>query len=162
MSKIKQELEKPFEVKQLHWRVGATSNGKGIALAYIDARDVMKRLDDVVGSFNWQSRYTHMTSTIAICEIGIQLVDEWVWKSDGAGDSNVEAEKGRISDAFKRTAVHWGIARYLYKLPNVWVPLDQRKRLTMSNGLPVGVSLPVWATPEGYSKIMEKKNEPLV
>ena len=43
------ELAKPFPETSIHWRVGATnarSQGgkptKGIALAYIDARDVME------------------------------------------------------------------------------------------------------------------------
>ena len=31
---------------------------KGIPLAYLDARDAMERLDDVVGPENWQDRYT--------------------------------------------------------------------------------------------------------
>jgi hypothetical protein len=30
---------------------------KGMALAYIDARDVMQRLDEAVGPDNWQCRY---------------------------------------------------------------------------------------------------------
>lgn len=153
------KLAAPFEVRQLHWRVGAMTKAKdkAIALAYIDARDVMKRLDDVLGPANWQSRYSHVTDKIAVCEIGVNINGEWVWKSDGAGDSAVEAEKGRISDAFKRTAVHFGIARYLYKLPNVWVSVDQYKNLVMDGGLPKGVSLPEWATPLGYERMINKR-----
>ena len=153
---MKKVLAAPFDVRQLHWRPGATTKdkSKAIALAYIDARDVMKRLDDVVGQDKWQSRYTHMTGNIAICEIGILCNDVWIWKSDGAGDSDIEASKGRISDAFKRTAVHWGIARYLYKLPNVWCPLDEWKKLIMEDGIPKGLKLPEWATPEGYAKLI--------
>ena len=42
------QLSIPFPVNKIHWRVGATTKdkSKGIALAYVDARDVMKRLDD--------------------------------------------------------------------------------------------------------------------
>ena len=156
---LHQELAKPFNVAQLHWRVGAMTKDKtkAIALAYIDARDVMKRLDDVLGSDKWQNRYSHVTDSIAICEIGIFINDNWIWKSDGAGDSAVEAEKGRISDAFKRTAVHFGIARYLYKLPNIWCPVDQYKKLIMVDGMPQNVKLPEWATPEGYKKIIQQR-----
>jgi len=153
---FKQQLEKPFPVDKLHYRPGATTKDKtkAIALAYIDARDVMKRLDDVVGIENHQTRFSHVTDTIAVCEIGICFDGQWIWKSDGAGDSNIEAEKGRISDAFKRAAVHWGIGRYLYKLPNVWCELDQYKRLVMEGGKPKGLVLPAWATPEGYNKLI--------
>ena len=68
----------------------------------------------------------------------------------------MEAEKGRISDAFKRAAVHWGVGRYLYNLPNVWVPLNGRY-LAMANGLPQGVKLPPWALPENYDQLMANK-----
>ena len=52
-------LKRPFEPRYISWRCGATNKdkNKGIALAYIDARDVMRRLDDVFGMW-WQCRYT--------------------------------------------------------------------------------------------------------
>ena len=157
---IEQQLSAPFPVSRIHWRVGSTNAKKlgvkpweatkGIALAYIDARDVMKRLDDVVGGLNWQNRYTHVTDKGVVCEIGIRVNDEWLWRANGAGDTQVEAEKGAMSDAFKRAAVMWGIGRYLYALPNVWVDL--------SNGrINTPPTLPAWATPEGYQQILEKK-----
>ena len=45
------DLSGPFPATDISWRVGATSGDKtkGIALAYIDARDVMRRLDAVCG-----------------------------------------------------------------------------------------------------------------
>ncbi|MCP5002531.1 MAG: hypothetical protein GY941_01065, partial [Planctomycetes bacterium] len=63
-----------------------------------------------------------------ICYISIKIGDEWVTKSDGAGDTKVEAEKGSISDAFKRAAVKWGIGRYLYSLDAVWCPCETYER----------------------------------
>ena len=44
-------LKEPFDPRIVSWRVGSTSKDKtkAMALAYIDARDVMKRLDDVMG-----------------------------------------------------------------------------------------------------------------
>src|SRR5690606_35602811 len=62
-----------------------------------------------------------------ICKLGINVDGAWVWKSDGAGDTQVEAEKGGISDAFKRAAVKWGIGRYLYDLDAPWVPCETRE-----------------------------------
>lgn len=155
---ILEELKKPFPVELVHWRVGATSGDKtkGIALAYIDARDVMKRLDDVVGAENWQDDYPWSEGGRLVCRIGIRLHGEWVWKANGAGDTQVEAEKGAFSDAFKRAAVMWGIGRYLYMLPNVWVPLEQKGRSHIIKEPP---KLPAWATPEGYAAIMAKKND---
>ena len=145
----KNDLARPFPVKKIHWRVGATTKdkSKGIALAYLDARDVMHRLDDVFGQY-WQCRYPFA----GCCEIGVFWEDQWIWRSNGAGETDIEGEKGQFSDSFKRAAVMWGVGRYLYALPNVWMPLDEYKRLTM---VP---ELPEWATPEGFELIMEKRN----
>src|SRR3546814_7172992 len=55
-----------------------------------------------------------------ICTISILCGDQWISKSDGAGDTAVEGEKGAISDAFKRCAVKWGVGRYLYDIDAVW------------------------------------------
>ena len=122
------KLKQPFPANSVMWRVGATTKDKtkGIALAYIDARDVMERLDEVCGAENWQIRYPWSEGGRLCCEIGIKIGDSWVWKANGAGDTHVEAEKGAFSDASKRAGVCWGIARYLYDLPNSWVPLEQR------------------------------------
>lgn len=124
MSDIFEQLSSPFDPSEVDWRVGSTTQDKtkGMALAYIDARTVMDRLDTVCGPAGWQNRYV-IEGTKTVCEIGIKCGDEWVWKSDGAGDSDVEAEKGALSDAFKRAAVRWGIGRYLYNLKSPWVPL---------------------------------------
>ena len=123
-------LSQPFPVEALHFRVGATSKdkSKGIALAYIDARDAMRLLDSVVGAQNWQRRYPWSDGQRLYCEVGIRFDGEWVWKGDGAGETQVEAEKGAFSDAFKRACVNWGIAQYLYSCPNTWYPLEPAGR----------------------------------
>ena len=127
------QLHEPFDPSVVSWRVGSISKKdpkKATALAYIDARDVMDRLDKVIGSENWQCRYIGFGEKTC-CEIDIWVEGRgWVTKSNGAGDSNVEAEKGAFSDAFKRAAVAWGIGRYLYDVKNVWVEIDEYKHIT--------------------------------
>lgn len=137
---IFKRLSAPFPTEQISWRPGAMNGDKtsALGLAYIDARDVMDRLDDVVGPTCWQCRYTSNSLT-TVCEIGIRFpfaddelkesIPEWVWKADGAGASDIEAEKGALSDAFKRAAVRWGIGRYLYGMGAKWAPV-QGKRFT--------------------------------
>lgn len=118
-------LYAPFPPDAVSWRVGATNRDKtkGLALAYVDARDVMQRLDDVVGPAGWQCEYPHANGK-TVCSIGIKIGGEWIWKANGAGDTDVEAEKGALSDAFKRAAVCWGIGRYLYDIPQTWVAIE--------------------------------------
>lgn len=120
-----EKLKIPFPPQRISWRVGSTTGDKkrGMALAYIDARDVMERLDEVCGADGWQCRYPHANGK-TVCEIGLKVGAEWIWKADGAGDTDFEAEKGALSDAFKRAAVRWGIGRYLYDIPALWVEIE--------------------------------------
>jgi hypothetical protein len=97
-------------------------------LAYIDSRDVVNRLDEVCGPENWSDTYPHIGST-TVCQISISIDGQWVAKTDGAGATDVEAEKGQLSDAFKRCAVKWGIGRYLYDIPTPWVQIDEFKHI---------------------------------
>lgn len=117
-------LAAEFPKEAIHWRAQKLSKkgDKAMALAYLDARDVMDRLDAVCGPANWQSQYTETAKGRVLCSLGIRFGDEWVWKTDGAGNTAVEAEKGGISDALKRAAVSWGIGRYLYRIEAPWVP----------------------------------------
>lgn len=126
MTEFFKHLIAPFDPEQIHWRVGVVSadKSKGLALAYMDARDVMDRLDAVCGPDGWQNRYSS-SEGLVICEIGLLVgPNNWVWKADGAGVTDIEAEKGAASDAFKRAAVRWGIGRYLYDIKGLWVKIE--------------------------------------
>lgn len=117
-----------FPPGEVSWRLGSVSKPKkrGMALAYLDARNVMDRLDDVCGPDGWQDAYPHAGQK-TVCSIGIWCGPElgWVYKANGAGDSDIEAEKGALSDAFKRAAVCWGIGRYLYTIATPWVEVEE-------------------------------------
>lgn len=118
-------LTAPFPPEFISWRVGSTTGdkAKGMALAYIDARDVMNRLDAVCGPSGWQCRY-QMNGPKVACDIGLKIDGEWVWKSNGAGETDIEGDKGSFSDALKRAAVMWGVGRYLYGLDSPWVEIE--------------------------------------
>ncbi len=122
-------LKEEFPKEKISWRA-SHMNGDGtsaLALAYIDARDTMNRLDEVFGPENWKDSY-HVVGATTMCTLEIKIEDEWVSKTDGAGVSDIEAEKGAISDAFKRAGVKWGIGRYLYDLKSPWVPCESYEK----------------------------------
>ncbi len=106
------KLAIPFSPQQVKWRVG----GGGKQLAYIDARHVMDRLDKVVGHENWQDDFVTEPSGRVMCRLSIRVNGEWITKCDAAGETKVESEKGAFSDAFKRAAVKFGVARDLYRV----------------------------------------------
>ena len=117
---ILNQLKAPFAKHELKWRTG----GGGKKLAYIDARCAMKRLDDVLGMHNWQDDYKSIDGR-TVCNLSVRINGEWITKSDGAGDTNIEGEKGGLSDAFKRAAVKFGVGRYLYYIPYGVSDFDQ-------------------------------------
>lgn len=111
------------------WRVQSFSKQKPTAtcVAYIDARDVMELLDEVVKPENWQSDYKSVDGQM-FGGIGILIDGWWVWKWDTGSESNVEKEKGQASDSFKRAAVKWGIGRFLYDLEVKTVKSSEPKK----------------------------------
>jgi hypothetical protein len=122
------DLKTPFDPSEVEFRAGATNEEKtrALALAYIDARLVADRLDSVCGPENWQDEYKPGPAGGVLCRLSIRVDGEWVAKEDVGENTDYEAVKGGISDAFKRAAVKWGIGRYLYGLPGVWVKAEVR------------------------------------
>lgn len=109
-----------------HWRVQSFSKNKAkcSCVAYVDARDVMSKLDEVVGVGGWQDNYEVVGDKL-MCSLGIRVGKEWVWKQDTGTAGNIEIDKSIISDAFKRAAVKWGVGRFLYDLPIVYLDSNE-------------------------------------
>lgn len=127
---IASALAAPFEVDNVRWRIGggpywSDNRPTCMLLAYIDARDVMERLDRIVGAFSWQTKMEACPNGI-LCSLGIRIYTNkeesesaWIWKTDGAQYTTIEAFKGGCSEALRRAAVHHGIGRYLYALGDI-------------------------------------------
>ena len=79
-------------------------------LDYIDARQAMDLLDEVVGPENWERKH----DKDGWCTVSIFINGRWVSKTDRGTQSTFEKEKGESSDSFKRACVNWGIGRFLY------------------------------------------------
>ncbi|MCM1194216.1 MAG: Rad52/Rad22 family DNA repair protein, partial [Acetatifactor muris] len=129
---IIKQLRAPFTSREIEWKIQVTTQDKsrGMAVAYMDARAVQKRLDEVVGPFNWKNVYSLWHDNSQICGISIfnEERNEWVTKFDGAENSDIEPIKGGLSDSFKRSATVWGIGRYLYDMEGVWVEIEPKGR----------------------------------
>jgi hypothetical protein len=130
------ELKRPFPIGSVSFRKGP---GGSKELAYITARDVMQRLDDVFGVDGWEDTYDYVGGRM-ICKLKCNFLGSWITKSDGADDTQIEGAKGGISDSFKRAAVKLGIFRYAYH------PAAFNGRTPAT-----------WATPEGYDKMMDER-----
>ena len=123
-----EKLKEKFADEDLEFRVGATNKDKtmGLALAYVQARAIQTRLDEVVGVDKWKVSYREVTGGF-ICTLSIFINGKWISKEDGSNMTEFESIKGGISSAFKRVASSgFGIGRYLYKSRNNWYPMKQQ------------------------------------
>lgn len=137
VKEILKKLMKPFHPDRHSFRVTGTFRDRrgrnmGVVAFYISSRDVMDRLDAVLGPENWRDDYEMVMQGVMKCALYLRINGEWVGKSD-VGTGNIENPesgwKGAASDALKRAAVKWGIGRYLYALPKCYVEVDDRKRI---------------------------------
>lgn len=92
---------------------------KATMLLYIDSRAVTKLLDETVGPMNWNMEF-YQVADQTIGKLGIWDDEKglWVYKSDVGTESNIEAQKGAISDTYKRCLSRWGVTE-LYSAPSI-------------------------------------------
>lgn len=120
----------PFKESGIEWRIGqAGKTGAGgiwaTCLAYVSARAIMHRLDEVCGPDGWKVEYSILPQGV-ICRLSIKCGGEWITKEDGAEQTEIESFKGGISSALKRAGSAWGIGRYLYDLESGFATIVQK------------------------------------
>jgi hypothetical protein len=129
---LTQALSAPFDPREVKFKPQVTKGNRALALAYVDARTVQERLDEVLGVENWQDDYDHLPDGSVVCRLRLRLGDEWITKVDVGSPSEQPDEHDRVkaafSDALKRAAVKFGVGRYLYRLPSTWCDYDPQKR----------------------------------
>ena len=108
-------LAAPFEPHEVKVR----SAQAGRQLHYITARTAMNRLDNVLGPENWWDEYVPSENSV-LCRLTIRLPDgSTLTKADAGGYAGMadsgDDDKSGFSDAFKRAAAKFGVARYLYR-----------------------------------------------
>jgi hypothetical protein len=125
-------LAAPFPEAEIRWLPGVVSGNRALALPYISNRAVQDRLDAVVGMENWRDDYQPLPSGSIVCTLSLRIAGEWIGKSDVGSPSEQPDEGDRVkaafTDALKRAAVKFGIARYLYGLPKQWADYDPQKK----------------------------------
>ena len=125
-------LAAPFEPREVKFKPQMVKNNRCLAMAYIDARLIQDRLDDVLGVENWEDVYKILPDGSVMCRLRVKLGDRWITKTDVGSPSEQpdmgDRLKAAFSDALKRAAVKFGIGRYLYRLPAAWVDYDPVKK----------------------------------
>lgn len=133
LEEVEYKLKKPFKQHEVEWRIqqaGIGANGQiyCMVLAYIDARAIQNRLDDVFTPFGWEDSYEPVGSDF-ICTLTVRVNNEKISKQNGATQTQVEGFKGGISNSFKRVcASGFGIGRYLYDLDVTFAEVSTQKQ----------------------------------
>jgi len=129
---LTEALAAPFSSDAVKFKPGVVNGNRAMALAYLDARAIQDRLDEVLGVLGWQDEYECLPDGSVVCRLRLRLNEEWITKMDVGAPSEQPDEgdrrKAAFSDALKRAAVKFGIGRYLYRLGPMWVDYDAQKR----------------------------------
>jgi Rad52/22 family double-strand break repair protein len=125
MNEILERLKEPFHPSRITWKPGSIRKDKtsAMALAYADLRAYQDRLDEICG-MDWAVTYTPWGDKL-ICHVTINGVTR-----SSTGEPTTEAERNEIdgtvaeAQAMKRACAQWGLGRYLYEMPTMWVDWD--------------------------------------
>jgi len=156
---MSEALARPFEADEVKWKAQVVKGNRALAVAYVDARVVAERLDEVFGIDGWQDGYQVLPTNSVICHLRVRVGTEWIEKADVGSPSEQpdagDRMKSAFSDALKRAAVKFGIGRYLYRLPHVWCDYDPTKKVLTSTP-----ALPEWARPAPAAPQQPEKAAP--
>jgi hypothetical protein len=153
-------LAAPFDPSEVKHKPGAVSGNRALALAYVDARAIQDRLDEVLGVDGWQDDYECLADGSVVCRLRCRIGGEWLTKVDVGSPSEQpdggDRLKAAFSDALKRAAVKFGVGRYLYRLPAAWVDYDpQHRRLKGKPALPAPATAAAAPVPSGLKPLEE-------
>lgn len=93
-------------------------------LLYKTARTDREHLTARYGN-KWKNEFKIIDGKL-YCSISVfdDELKQWISREDVGTESNIEQDKGRASDAFKRAGFLWGIGDELYSAPNIKVGLS--------------------------------------
>ena len=164
-TKLLAELEIPFPPDQVRWRVTNTHTDKkrGQVVPYADPRAYTDRLNALFTPRGWTREYKVETmGNITRMKKGESIVSGKVLVTctvtiigllshSGTGEEWADDDNGVTSadaQAFKRARSCFGLGRYFYDFPAIWVDLDHNRQPVRA---PV---LSAWAIPENWREGM--------
>jgi hypothetical protein len=153
-----EQLADPFDPREIKWRVMQVNDdgGYGKVFAFADPRAYLDRLNGIFSPRGWTHTYdvseigslTRMkegrsirtgkilvTCVLTIGDLGSHTGTGEEWADEANALTTADAQ------ALKRAASCFGLGRYLYSIPPMWVPLNE-------DGQPKeDPKLPRWALP---------------
>lgn len=129
-------LAAPFPAARLKFRVGARTKSKerGIALPYVDPRDYIARLNEVLG-LDWEDEevITYAAGRVTVqYRLTLHVGDETRTRTGDGECADLQDENAvttASAQAFKRACVKFGLGAGLYDIPRQWVALKNERYL---------------------------------
>ena len=78
LNPVVEALAAPFGENEVKFRPQVVRGNRALALAYVDVRAIMDRLDSVVGVENWQDNYELLPDNSVMCRLR-----EFGWATGG-------------------------------------------------------------------------------
>ena len=66
-------LAAAFDPSEVKFKPGAVSGNRALALAYVDARAIQDRLDEVLGVDGWQDDYECLADGSVVCRLRCRI-----------------------------------------------------------------------------------------
>lgn len=134
---LKKEIPSQWRVQSYH-----KTKAQATVMPYIDARQCMDLLDEYA-IYGWGRTHEVINGNV-YCGVSVNMPDGSVQtRSDCGTESSTEKQKGEASDSFKRACVNFGIGRFLYDLPVLYIDTDVVK----ATG--------------NYPKLLDKQKQPI-
>jgi hypothetical protein len=157
------ELEVPFPIDQVLWRVTNTANNRtrGQVVPYADPRAYTDRLNGLVSPQGWTRTYETVTmNNITRTKRNAEIVTGKILVTckvtiDGLGTHSGTGEEWADEDnamtsaeaqAFKRALSCFGLGRYFYDFDAPWVDIDDKSRPKKAP------TVAPWMVPENWRK----------
>lgn len=145
------EFRRPFSSTSVKYKIQTVGQKACLCVAYVDARLVQERLNNITGG-TWSNTNREIFGPDSDGKMGILAVEATISvyieesiisHSDVGSLDNVNEDqhglKALYSDAFKRAAVHFGIAQSLYSLPVMFLSKNTSE-VREKEGKVVGIS----------------------
>src|SRR5215469_4272905 len=100
VEELTESLAAPFDPREVKFKPAVVSGNRAMALAYVDARVIQDRLDDVLGVEGWSDDYECLPDGSVVCRLRLRLGGEWVTKVDVGGPSEQQDGGDRMKAAF--------------------------------------------------------------
>jgi hypothetical protein len=95
-------LAAPFDPSEVKFKPAAVSGNRTLALAYVDARAIQERLDEVCGVAGWQDSYRVLPDGVVVCHLRLKIGEDWIINVGASSGSPTSPSKKGVPDRCRR------------------------------------------------------------